>query len=290
VNLALCLVDSNMGNSSSLSKENANVLDHKPAKTMLPLIWDKMFGQWVRENFRKELSDEGFTTKNFVDNVVIPLCQEKKCALADILPAYATPLPTNLRRYVFFSHMWSTPINRTLTELMSSSFGTSLAFFDVACINQIESTDDLKLMEETVKKSFRFLFLVDERGMIFTRVWCLFELLLAIESKNTNVEFCYPAALEHAEITDWNKASRNQRILAYENHINVFEEILKRGVDVRRAQATVESDRVRILKWIERKMGFQQFNNTIRKCMEGLIIQRKRCIETENWKTVRKSI
>jgi len=273
-----------MGNCSCLSAEKANVPVHKPAKTMLPLIWDKEFGKWVMETHKTELSDEGFTTKNFVDNVVIPLCQEEKCALADILPAYAT-LSLTRKRYIFFSHMWSMPFKRTLTEMMGSSSGARLAFFDVACINQIESTDDLQLMEDTVKKSCRFLFLVDERGMIFTRVWCLFELLLAIESKNTNVEFCYPAALEHAKITEWNKASREQRILAYEKHINAFEEILKRGIDIRRAQATVESDRVRILTWIEQKMGYQQFNNAIRQSMEGLIVQRKRRIEVENFKT-----
>ncbi|KAG2430210.1 hypothetical protein HXX76_010309 [Chlamydomonas incerta] len=87
-----------------------------------------------------------------------------------------------------------------------------------------------------------------------TRVWCLFEVLTAIQSPGVQVEVLLDV-----------KDTRDTRVKTLTTISN--------SIDVRTAQATVMSDKNYLLGCIEQGLGFAAFNSAIRKRLKEALLQ-----------------
>merc|ERR1712025_972816 len=120
---------------------------------------------------------------------------------------------------------------------------TDAAFFDIICVNQIDSQADLPKIAQTVKESEEVLVFLDDEGTPFTRVWCIFEIVLAVMSDKTELKFPHPDSLRRMGIKDTSKCPRDQLVDACRDTKEVFERLLKRGIDIEKANATNPADK-----------------------------------------------
>ncbi|GFR41736.1 hypothetical protein Agub_g2489 [Astrephomene gubernaculifera] len=118
---------------------------------------------------------------------------------------------------------------------------------DIFAINQHPGqiqADDLSQLKDCVVASKQTLLCLDDQGMVLTRIWCLYEI--------------------------WNTVlvggAPKLAVLGYDVKQDAFKEVYI-TLDVGEAQATVESDRVRILADIAASTGLQELNLVIKRAL-----------------------
>eukprot|EP00200_Dunaliella_tertiolecta_P010405 CAMPEP_0202392136 /NCGR_PEP_ID=MMETSP1127-20130417/92210_1 /ASSEMBLY_ACC=CAM_ASM_000462 /TAXON_ID=3047 /ORGANISM="Dunaliella tertiolecta, Strain CCMP1320" /LENGTH=647 /DNA_ID=CAMNT_0048994619 /DNA_START=758 /DNA_END=2704 /DNA_ORIENTATION=- len=186
------------------------------------------------------------TTADVCAKFVIPSTRSKKCRYVDIIE----PVNVGAPQY-FLSHTWSMRF-ATLMEVVAQRLRNepdSFVWLDICAINQNKyedkgelQADDVSHLSSVVRKAKSTLFCLDEKGKSLTRIWCLFEIWHTVKAKGS-------AGLE---------------ILTYQMRFlpNLFHEI-----DVSKAQASLESDRVRILAEIAADIGYQQLSLNIKEAL-----------------------
>ncbi|GLC44943.1 WD repeat-containing protein 49 [Pleodorina starrii] len=115
---------------------------------------------------------------------------------------------------------------------------------DIFAINQHPGqvqADDLSQLKDCVEASQQTLLCLDDKGLVLTRIWCLYEIWNTVLAGG-------PPKLA---------------VLGYDVNQDAFKEVYI-TLDVEEAQATVDSDRVRILADIAASTGLQELNLVIK--------------------------
>ncbi|GLI71003.1 hypothetical protein VaNZ11_016119 [Volvox africanus] len=118
---------------------------------------------------------------------------------------------------------------------------------DIFAINQHPGqvqADDLAQLKDCVEASNQTLLCLDDKGLVLTRIWCLYEIWNTILAGG-------PPKLA---------------VLGYDVNQDAFKEVYI-TLDVSEAQATVDSDRVRILADIAASTGLQELNLVIKQSL-----------------------
>ncbi|GIM13817.1 hypothetical protein Vretimale_16879, partial [Volvox reticuliferus] len=196
--------------------------------------------------------ERGLTAGELVDRFVRPPTAAKQCRFAELLLADPDPRQraavSQGRPFFFVSHTWVRPFGETL-DMLEHHFqpeqqrlwrrrpdGQPLPalaadevflWVDIFAINQ-HAADDLAVLWEAVYDAEETLMVLDRHGLVFSRIWCLYE---AWQTSRAG-----PSKL---------------RLLSYGAEIDSLEKIFI-NLDVRNAKASVEADRVRILEDIRR--------------------------------------
>eukprot|EP00198_Chlamydomonas_reinhardtii_P006110 XP_001695446.1 predicted protein [Chlamydomonas reinhardtii] len=232
------------------------------------------------------------TTAEVVQNFVMPATSAAKCSLAEALCSgrvgpkcelpWVLPGGTILdadggvqkvfgpAKY-FISHAWNCRFS-ALVELLEQHYAAVPAtrggqrvlpiyyWIDVLAVSQHFTGDfhdhpdsDFPAVIRTCK-SVLFTMHPWRAPVAPTRVWCLFEVLTAIQSPGVQVEVLLDV-----------KDTRDTRVKTLT--------IISNSIDVRTAQATVMSDKNYLLGCIEQGLGFAAFNNAIRKRLKEALLQ-----------------
>lgn len=198
--------------------------------------------------FAKNLEAD-WTAADVVFKNVITTTQDKKCRYVDMLADGDVGPPT-----YFVSHRWSDPfvelVERLNAYVQEHADPDSEPYFwiDIFAVNQhpgAAQQDDLKGLEDAITSATKgTLLILDKEGLTLTRIWCLFEIHKTIMLRKEASEFI---ALLPKEIN----------LYAMKN---IWTEL-----DVAKAQATVEADRVRLLaEFAASDLGFHKMNHSIK--------------------------
>jgi len=109
-----------------------------------------------------------WNANDVVSQFVVPATLSRKCHYADLLSAEQKGPPT-----MFLSHAWSNMVARVAA-----------------------TQDDLTHLEVALKHATHIVIVVDEKGLIFTRAWCLLEMLSATKG-GYDFGMCLPIANDH---------------------------------------------------------------------------------------------
>lgn len=136
--------------------------------------------------------DNNMTITEIVDKVVRPRTEGRRCCMWEILPHDQTGKPT-----FFISHTWSRRLCDLLT-ILTTHFGieysplgatlfpdtspSPLIWLDILAINQHPYLDpkgllldDVSALADVIKATQSTLFCLDNKGVVLTRIWCLYE-------------------------------------------------------------------------------------------------------------------
>lgn len=221
----------------------------------------------VRLSYLLHLSrtvDSRLTIAEVVEQVIRPRTQDDKCCYWDVIPKQHTGPPA-----FFISHTWSRQL-RDLLTILTAHFGieydpeaaeepysdegsSPLVWLDILAINQwpyVDAkgllVDDVSNLANVIKATDKTLFCLDDKGVVLTRIWCLFEIWHTV------------------------LAGGPSKLLILSNQVdgdalkNVYIEL-----DVEQAKATMEEDRVKILAEIKQSMGFHEMNHAIKNGLVG---------------------
>jgi len=229
-------------------QDESNREDGSNGEEESKIILEHLFNEDVKINsieFNRWCQSEGYlkaySTKQFVDRVVKPMCEKNRCRLTDVVPNLkAKDYDVKWKGYYFISHMWSAPLSE-----LSVPFGLPV-FIDCMVINQVEEKQlkqDLAMLADFIQKAACLVMLVDPKGKIFTRIWCLFELFTAIHCNVDVVFYCSDKRLQKPGF--WQHIGSQFRGVA-------------------KAEATKKEDRTMILRHIERQFGYDEADKKIR--------------------------
>ncbi|EFJ40045.1 hypothetical protein VOLCADRAFT_100240 [Volvox carteri f. nagariensis] len=118
---------------------------------------------------------------------------------------------------------------------------------DIFAINQHPGqvqADDLAQLKDCVEASHQTLLCLDDKGLVLTRIWCLYEIWNTILAGG-------PPKLA---------------VLGYDVNQDAFKEVYI-TLDVAEAQATVDADRVRILADIAASTGLEHLNQVLKRSL-----------------------
>lgn len=136
--------------------------------------------------------DDTMTIAEIVDKIVRPRTESQRCCMWRVLPAEHVGKPT-----FFISHTWSRRLCDLLT-ILTTHFGidytpgavssgpdmgpSPLIWLDILAINQHPYLDpkgllldDVAALSDVIKATESTLFCLDQKGIVLTRIWCLFE-------------------------------------------------------------------------------------------------------------------
>eukprot|EP00045_Choanoeca_perplexa_P021779 m.7291 g.7291 ORF g.7291 m.7291 type:complete len:647 (+) comp8788_c0_seq1:78-2018(+) len=222
------------------------------------------------------------TTKDVCNQVILPLTKEKQCTLIDLLPVLraeaeaegfitSTEPSWQSAATVFISHAWKYPLSAPIGVMLQyaelEDAGTYF-WFDLFINNQngFEVTHSFEWLCGRFKDSIRaigkvILVLSPWNDPIpLTRSWCLWELVSTAEL-DTQVEFV--VRLPSGEQEKFTEAIKENAGVVYQSLLDV---------DARRAEASVDSDRVMISEAIEKTVGYASVNAMVKDQMSSWII------------------
>ncbi|KAG2498324.1 hypothetical protein HYH03_003584 [Edaphochlamys debaryana] len=189
-------------------------------------VWHCAASLAFLQRFAAETVQPGWTTYDILKQVVLPSTSATKCRYVDTLPPGSSGTLT-----YFVSYAWSMPFH-LLVELLSHHLASADAervycWVDVLAINQHpgrQQARDLENLEEAVRLAEGTLVCLDPGCVPFTRIWCLFEWWTTLRMRGV----------------------RHLSFLADPSTRRRLGDMYQ-GIDIRKAQATVDSDRERIL-------------------------------------------
>ena len=205
--------------------------------------------------------NDTMTIAEIVDKVVRPRTLAERCCMWMTLPREQVGKPQ-----YFISHTWSRRLCDLLT-ILTTHFGieytpgaktsgldtgpSPLVWLDILAINQHPYLDpkallldDVAALADVIKATKQTLFCLDNKGVVLTRIWCLFEVWHTILAGGASKLVVLANQLDADALK------------------NVFIEL-----DVAQAKATQDQDRVRILEEIRKSMGFHEMNMAIKKAL-----------------------
>jgi tetratricopeptide (TPR) repeat protein len=240
----------------------------------------RYFQEVVSPKFGVDLA--AATTKDVCNQVILPLTKKKQCPLIDLLPmlraeaeadGYTTSSEPSWQgnATAFVSHAWKYPVTApagVMLEYAKTEDPEAYFWFDLFINNQngFEITHSFEWLCGRFKDSIRaigkvILVLSPWNDPIpLTRSWCLWELVSTAELAG-QVEFVVrlPAG-EHDHFTT---AIRENAGVVYQSLLDV---------DARRAEASVDSDRIMIAEAIEKTVGYAAVNAMVKDQMTNWII------------------
>eukprot|EP00457_Paulinella_chromatophora_P001938 gb/GEZN01001941.1/.p1 GENE.gb/GEZN01001941.1/~~gb/GEZN01001941.1/.p1 ORF type:complete len:909 (+),score=110.38 gb/GEZN01001941.1/:2-2728(+) len=195
---------------------------------------------------------------------------------------------------VFVSHSWGYPFWSLLESLIYYELGydrkshmyltlaqikakaaakenKSYFWIDIFCKAQhvVNSGDTQKELARCVKSTGTFLFVTHPMdNWSLKRVWCLFEVQIALQQEVAILIGLTGRFVDQLETNhmNWQLTLPGQKPRRWND---IHEYVPPGSVDVSRAQATVESDRVMILKWIQESAGgFDAMNKAVLEALE----------------------
>lgn len=237
-------------------------------------------------------------TRDVVENVVKPATFECNLCFAEYMEEGAGMGPHTPAEY-FVSHSWDMDFQnflQSLSLLVSEPVFLSLritektAFWmDIFAINQNEvasgaavpgSFSESDPFVRVIQETMGMVVLPDTDFKAVTRVWCLYEILTAIENKKRVVSMFRPRSMiesrSQEEITEimQNVGKKFNQTNACSLFQDELQHALNRidSLEVRAAQASCDEDRVRILQKVEKmRGGFDEMNAVLKKKLrEGL--------------------
>ncbi|KAG2425099.1 hypothetical protein HXX76_014008 [Chlamydomonas incerta] len=215
---------------------------------------------------------EDMPTWKVVTDIVVPATRDRRCRYVEHIEARHVG-----HCHYFISHRWATPFShlvryarKHLVELgdvvevpppgaadqdgFTAPEGKRRAdqvfvWCDIFAINQAShpsqvQADDLSQLKDCVEASAQTLLCLDDKGLVLTRIWCLYEIWNTVLAGG-------PPKLA---------------VLGYDVNEAAFKEVYI-TLDVAEAQATVESDRVRILDDIAASTGLQELNLVLKNAL-----------------------
>jgi len=222
------------------------------------------------------------TTKEVCDQVILPLTKAQKCPLVDLLPALraqaeaegfvtAAEPSWQANATVFISHAWKYPMSApagVMLEYAQAEDDSAYFWFDLFINNQngFEITHSFEWLCGRFKDSIRaigkvILVLSPWNDPIpLTRSWCLWELVSTAELVG-QVEFL--VRLPAGEQEHFTQAIRENAGVVYQSLLDV---------DARRAEASVDSDRMMIAEAIEKTVGYASVNAMVKDQMTSWIV------------------
>eukprot|EP00299_Pterocystis_sp_00344_P014864 c7393_g1_i1.p1 GENE.c7393_g1_i1~~c7393_g1_i1.p1 ORF type:complete len:700 (+),score=130.53 c7393_g1_i1:36-2135(+) len=211
---------------------------------------------------------------------VIPLTASGACSLVDLLADVCDEKGNNVvdTPTCFVSHTWKYEFNQTVnavemrvnatrrfsmyTPLLEDPVET-YCWFDIFAINQhseeVGHPQFDSLLESAVKQANPTLFVCHpwHSPISFTRVWCLFEVLVSIRL-NVPFDICLCSS------------EREQFVRAILEDFSSLVQLFV-SVNAEHAQSFKPEDREMIFKWIEQSVGFQKMNTMVQdKLLEWL--------------------
>jgi hypothetical protein len=127
-------------------------------------------------------------------------------------------------------------------------------------IDTYQQMADLQSIEPLVQCARELWALIDDTFSLFTRTWCVYELCsrLRAPANHSRVHFESVNALTRLGLsgipeTDY---TADQAIAFCAFLRDTLHKVLESKVDVRKTRAMLESDRTRILKWIDDEVCF----------------------------------
>mmetsp|Transcript_8724 Transcript_8724/g.11352 ORF Transcript_8724/g.11352 Transcript_8724/m.11352 type:complete len:268 (-) Transcript_8724:1883-2686(-) len=155
--------------------------------------------------------------------------------------------------YCFISHTWAQPAKYTTGFIANvAETGGLKVWIDVCSIAQHpgdEQSSDLVHLTEAIYGASEFKMLLDKEGVYFTRIWCLFEIATRILSKRGVMSAIVPELLGEYGVASLKDMKQSDKREYWARSADLLQHVLDNGIDAAKAQATVDSDRVRILSW-----------------------------------------
>lgn len=173
---------------------------------------------WLRAQlpgWAAALGDPQFTTAALVAGVVVPATADARCRYTELLPPAATAPAA-----AFVSHAWARPFAELVDNLTAhfADCGGDAAddpavWLDVFAVNQHAGpaqSADLAAFDAVIRSTGVLLVSLDQAGTPFRRVWCLYELLCALQLEDGSASGERARALAQARdvLRDMQEAKR----------------------------------------------------------------------------------
>jgi len=224
---------------------------------------------WLVNDFlvaHPEVRSRPFTTGAVTYELIKPAVATRGCRYVDLVTPEAAV--SRGSPFFFISHGWGRPFVELVDQLVQHFSAESQALWrprgepalpwreiyvwlDVFAINQNEGTsqgDDLSQLKEVVEDSVQTLMVLDFKGLVLSRIWCLYE------AWNT-----------------WRKGRGGLRLLAYGVRWEALEKVFL-DVDVAKAQATVQSDLFTILDDIASDVGVMTMTHQLKEALVDSVV------------------
>jgi hypothetical protein len=157
------------------------VLSHPRKKRMDPNSNIQTYGvslHKVQQILKDNPTFENLSTKEIVDQHIIPETSKNKCRYLDILSG-----DDRGHAQYFVSHVWDLPFSFMVGCLRSHFAGQEpkkiFLWIDIFAVNQHGGDQmdyDLNNLERRIEQSSQTLVCLDQNGKVLTRIWCLFEM------------------------------------------------------------------------------------------------------------------
>ncbi|GIL83783.1 hypothetical protein Vretifemale_12537 [Volvox reticuliferus] len=247
-------------------------------KAAVSLAW---LQQFVKEY---EVSGKKMTPAGIVKEIILPATAERRCSYADMMLDGPDDLREHVsqgRPFYYVIHSWSRPLSETL-KMLTCHFGksqqrlwrrseddsralsylddkTTFLWIDIFAVNQhnivISQDDDddddnrpllLGKLRDVVQNATCALMVLDAKGSILTRLWCLYEAWLAGTSGREKL-----------------------RLLSYGIILTDGLQKMFSDIDFRRAVTTLTADRENLLSSISTggNGGFDAVNMELRQAL-----------------------
>jgi len=186
-----------------------------------------------------------------VEHICKPICAERECQLVELFEDVAVNgKPVVGVMNSFHSYTWRETLQDTLRSLgggmiKEEELSGTYYWWDLFCQNQHVVEDVMGSFDRAISQCNSFSMTIPNpaQPIALQRVWCLFEIMSAVQGKNKDIRiFCNPAV----KIPNANNE-----------------------VDIRNAEATVAADKTMILELVEERIegGCDALNERVRKVL-----------------------
>jgi len=166
--------------------------------------------------------------------------------------------------YDFVSHRWASPWAHLISYLSQYEIDMWL---DVVSVHQLHDDGpmqglDLSGIDRAVVCARNFRLLMDEDGIYFTRVWCLWELgNWMLKRGPKDIRIAIPSRMNR----------KDGDYTYFQSKTAIIKRVLEKGVDIENANATNPMDKAAIMDWITENLTMQKFNQLIVDALEDQI-------------------
>lgn len=247
------------------SREESRSARHRPMEAR-GIRWDQL-----RDRLSTYAANAAWTTKDVVDRAIRPVTMTLACAYYELLLPQTGCIG---KPDLMVSHVWSQPfqlfvdtVGRYAHAFMDTHGRWPYVLVDFVCLNQhrlefgctataVKRRELMDLLDEMLLASGALLVCIHpwDRPLVFTRVWCIFEMARCLHWKLPVV-----MTLPDHDVRALRQRFGRHRQGCCDDLMNVLQTI-----DVRNATASVPTDRTAILKHIQRTTGLQSVNHCVR--------------------------
>lgn len=193
------------------------------------------------------------TTADVVGRYVVPETVAHKCRYIDAMPQAHVGRPN-----FFVSHKWSSPFRELVAGVDAyvqahPAYSTvdptaTYLWVDIFIINQHsdqkQQQEHLGNLHQAIDACTSTLLLLDQKGLVLTRIWCLYEVWNTLLLGGPQRLLVLSSSVDYGALKD----------IYYE-------------LDVSKAQATVEADKHRFLADIQASMGHEEMGQQVREAL-----------------------